>query len=225
MNDYCLQTTTGQRAGMLPNCGATPQSSTPCVPTLRRSSTLSRQRLHQIAYPHKQAARSRLAHAVAAGIVTKSRYCECGRKWHLSAHHDDYAKPLEVRWLCRRCHPRADAERRIRLGEIRKPYRIAPHVLARAEAKRAAYAAHREKRRSVLADIRRGRIEVGGMLRSERIARGVTQARLGAALGFTGTQCAVRVCAMEHGRITVCRDYWESAMRFLSTESGIPSVH
>ena len=36
--------------------------------------------------------------------------CEqCGGKHEydaLQAHHDDYSKPLEVRWLCRSCHQR-----------------------------------------------------------------------------------------------------------------------
>lgn len=31
--------------------------------------------------------------------------CEtCPNNTDLQAHHDDYAKPLEVRWLCRSCH-------------------------------------------------------------------------------------------------------------------------
>lgn len=33
--------------------------------------------------------------------------CEvCGKKgrWNVVAHHDDYAAPLDVRWLCRRHH-------------------------------------------------------------------------------------------------------------------------
>jgi hypothetical protein len=37
--------------------------------------------------------------------------CEvCGDTIETHAHHDDYAKPLEVRWLCRRCHKRHHAE-------------------------------------------------------------------------------------------------------------------
>lgn len=36
-----------------------------------------------------------------------SNCTDCGRKNKLDAHHDDYSKPLEVRWLCRLCHKKA----------------------------------------------------------------------------------------------------------------------
>ncbi len=44
----------------------------------------------------------------AGDLVAKP--CEvCGSRPSV-AHHDDYAKPLDVRWLCRSCHGRWHAE-------------------------------------------------------------------------------------------------------------------
>lgn len=37
--------------------------------------------------------------------ITKPWVCEeCNTKTDLCGHHPDYAKPLEVNWLCKRCH-------------------------------------------------------------------------------------------------------------------------
>lgn len=41
------------------------------------------------------------------GLLIKPERCErCGDRVLIEGHHDDYAKPLEVRWVCQRCHQR-----------------------------------------------------------------------------------------------------------------------
>ncbi len=41
------------------------------------------------------------------GNIEKPLRCEeCNKKHKLTAHHDDYNKPLEVEWLCYECHGR-----------------------------------------------------------------------------------------------------------------------
>lgn len=37
------------------------------------------------------------------GLLPKQPCARCGSK-KAEKHHEDYTKPLEVRWLCRRCH-------------------------------------------------------------------------------------------------------------------------
>ena len=53
----------------------------------------------------KERARQALSRAVRKGKITKSETCEtCGGGGKIHAHHDDYSKKLEVRWLCVPCH-------------------------------------------------------------------------------------------------------------------------
>jgi len=48
--------------------------------------------------------------AIQRGELVRSRHCEsCGRRTRTQGHHDDYTKPLEVRWLCSSCHVRLHA--------------------------------------------------------------------------------------------------------------------
>lgn len=50
-------------------------------------------------------ARSRIHYLVKTGKLIPSPICEqCGKVKQTRAHHDDYDKPLEVRWLCGTCH-------------------------------------------------------------------------------------------------------------------------
>lgn len=49
--------------------------------------------------PEKYAAQVALNNAVRSGKVVKQP-CEVCRATKVHGHHDDYTKPLEVRWLC-----------------------------------------------------------------------------------------------------------------------------
>jgi hypothetical protein len=59
-------------------------------------------------YPGKFKARYALSNAVRDGRVERKPCEVCGAK-RVHAHHDDYGKPLDVRWLCTRCHGAAHA--------------------------------------------------------------------------------------------------------------------
>lgn len=55
--------------------------------------------------PEKYKAHSAVNSALRSGTLVKPEKCEdCGETKKLHGHHDDYSKPLEVRWLCARCH-------------------------------------------------------------------------------------------------------------------------
>uniref|UniRef100_A0A6M3IZD6 Uncharacterized protein n=1 Tax=viral metagenome TaxID=1070528 RepID=A0A6M3IZD6_9ZZZZ len=50
-------------------------------------------------------ARFTLSNALAAGKIIKPSNCsQCGKIRKLAAHHEDYSKGLEVKWLCYKCH-------------------------------------------------------------------------------------------------------------------------
>lgn len=51
----------------------------------------------------KLRARNAINHAIASGQIARQGCEVCGEA-DAQAHHDDYSKPLDVRWLCRRHH-------------------------------------------------------------------------------------------------------------------------
>lgn len=55
------------------------------------------------AYPERRAAHIAVGNAVRDGRLIK-RSCEVCDSSNTHAHHDDYSKPLDVRWLCAKCH-------------------------------------------------------------------------------------------------------------------------
>lgn len=73
----------------------------------------SHQRQSQLRHPEHHRARTVVAQALKSGKLARPQECEdCGHFCGPEAHHDDYLKPLEVRWLCKPCHAAADAARR-----------------------------------------------------------------------------------------------------------------
>lgn len=60
---------------------------------------------HELAekYPDRQKARTAVGNAIRDGRLIR-RPCEVCGIAKSEAHHDDYSKPLDVRWLCRRHH-------------------------------------------------------------------------------------------------------------------------
>ena len=62
-------------------------------------------------YPEKQYARGLLQKAVSLGKIIRQN-CEICNDPKSQGHHDDYFKPLEVRWLCRIHH--AEIHKKIR---------------------------------------------------------------------------------------------------------------
>ncbi len=55
--------------------------------------------------PIKRKAQKNVANALITGVLTKPKGClHCGAEDGIEGHHADYLKPLEVEWLCVRCH-------------------------------------------------------------------------------------------------------------------------
>lgn len=61
------------------------------------------QRASKRRHPERWAARAAVNQAIKKGTMVRQPCKECGTP-NAHAHHEDYAKPLEVEWLCVKCH-------------------------------------------------------------------------------------------------------------------------
>jgi hypothetical protein len=62
-------------------------------------------RLYRERNPIKYRAHRAVNNALKNGRLSKPDGCEvCGSGYALHGHHDDYSRPLSVRWLCAACH-------------------------------------------------------------------------------------------------------------------------
>lgn len=76
-----------------------------------------RMALYGVKYPEKARATRIVRHAVEQGTLLRQP-CERCRALKTHAHHDDYSKPLDVRWLCIQHH--ADHHVAMREAELLK---------------------------------------------------------------------------------------------------------
>lgn len=71
----------------------------------RQKLITERSRIWRIDNPEKYKAHNKVNYAIKAGKLIKPNCCEeCENNEKLHAHHDDYSKPLKVKWLCVKCH-------------------------------------------------------------------------------------------------------------------------
>lgn len=70
-------------------------------------------------YPNKYKAHNKVNNSLRDGKIEKPDSCSCcGSTFSIVAHHDDYLKPLDIRWLCQLCHKRWHSEH----GEALNPF-------------------------------------------------------------------------------------------------------
>lgn len=75
-----------------------------------RERVVVRNKAYRAADPIRRAAHLAVQRAVATGRLIAKDYCEeCDSRRGIEAHHDDYTRKLDVRWLCRTCHREAHA--------------------------------------------------------------------------------------------------------------------
>lgn len=61
-------------------------------------------RAYQKRYPVRYRAHYLLSNAIRDDRIKKGSCEVCGTKQNVEAHHDDYSRPLDVRWLCGKHH-------------------------------------------------------------------------------------------------------------------------
>lgn len=70
-----------------------------------RDKILKKRKKYNRENKNKTSARAKVMYAVYSGKLRRPNKCSnCNIRCLPDAHHKDYSKPLEVIWLCRRCH-------------------------------------------------------------------------------------------------------------------------
>lgn len=75
------------------------------TPEQRRASQIAAANAANRKYPDRVRARRQAQYAVRTGRLVRPDECSrCGVACTPQASHDDYTRPLDVEWLCVRCH-------------------------------------------------------------------------------------------------------------------------
>lgn len=69
----------------------------------RRKMKLDYQRTLRLKNPGKYKARTKVSNSLRSGLIIRKPCEQCGNE-KSQAHHDDYRKPLCIKWLCRKHH-------------------------------------------------------------------------------------------------------------------------
>lgn len=80
-----------------------------------RETVLAKERRHAILHPEKVQARSAARHSARNKKIERQPCVICGAT-NVEAHHEDYSKPLNVIWLCKKHHFEADERLRKRIA-------------------------------------------------------------------------------------------------------------
>lgn len=63
------------------------------------------QRLYRRVHKIEACAHEKVKYAIRTGALKRPKCCsKCRKRGPVHGHHEDYAKPLQVIWLCPRCH-------------------------------------------------------------------------------------------------------------------------
>lgn len=60
--------------------------------------------------PQKRKAQSAVSNAIRSGLIKRRPCVRCGSAKRVHGHHEDYDKPLDIVWLCSKCHGLRHAE-------------------------------------------------------------------------------------------------------------------
>lgn len=55
-------------------------------------------------YPERVRARRTARRAIGRGVLLRGPCASCGTSVGVQAHHSDYARPMDIQWLCQICH-------------------------------------------------------------------------------------------------------------------------